>query len=258
MFDNDASACYDRMIPSITMIKIRHAGLPPAAAHLLLTLLFRMEYYVRTAYGVSSTAFSNFTDWILGVMQGSGHACCLWVLTSSVMLDQMDKTPGATFHSPHPHRSTQCTGEAFVDDTSLWLLRLGLPLLAAITLMQITAQRWERLLFATGGALNLNKCFWYGVEWTFTSTGAPKMISTMDGPQISHSSGSSLDNHEPIQRISTSTGQRTLGVRLAPDGNDNDEYSYRTQQANKMTQRLKEAPLSREHIGVGFRAIWRM
>ena len=71
MFDNDASACYDRMIPSITMIKSRRAGLPPAAAHLLLTLLFCMEYYVRTAYGVSSMAFSNFTDWILGCLSVS-------------------------------------------------------------------------------------------------------------------------------------------------------------------------------------------
>jgi hypothetical protein len=106
--------------------------------------------------------------------------------------------------------------------------------------MQITAQRWERLLFATGGALNLNKCFWYGVEWTFTSTGAPQMISsTTDGPQISLSSGSSLDNPETIQRISTSTGQCTLGIHLAPNGNDNDKYSYGTQQANKMTQRSR-------------------
>ena len=140
MFDNNASACYDRMIPLITMIKSRRAGMPPAATQVLLTLLLHMRYYVRTAYGISSAAFSNLTDWILGVMQGSGHACCLWALTSSVMLDQMDHTPGATFHSPHPYRFTKRTGEAFVDDTSLWLLRLGLSLMAAITLMQITAQ----------------------------------------------------------------------------------------------------------------------
>jgi hypothetical protein len=102
-----------------------------------------MAYHVRTAYRVSSQAFSNLINWILGIMQGSGHSCCLWALTSSVMLDQMDKTPGAEFHSPHPLRITKRTGEAFVDDTSLWLLRLGLALMAAIILMQITAQRWE-------------------------------------------------------------------------------------------------------------------
>ena len=110
------------------------------AAQVMLTLLFRMEYFVRTAYGVSKEAFSILIDWILGVMQGGGHSCCLWALTSSVMFDQMEQTPGATFHSPHPHRSSSRTGEAFVDDATLWLLRLGLCLTMAITLMQTSAQ----------------------------------------------------------------------------------------------------------------------
>jgi hypothetical protein len=84
------------------------------------------------------------------------------------------------------------------------------------------------------------------------------MVSTTNGHHISLTSGSAFNTPEPIQRISTMKGQRTLGVRLAPDGNDNDEYNYRIQQANTMSQRIKEAPLGREHIGVGFRAIWRM
>jgi hypothetical protein len=86
----------------------------------------------------------------------------------------------------------------------------------------------------------------------------PQTVSTTNGHQISLTSGSAFDTPEPIQRISITKGQRTLGVRLAPDGNDNDEYNYRIQQANTMSQRIKEAPLGREHIGVGFWAIWRM
>jgi hypothetical protein len=114
--DNDAAACYDRIIPSIAMIKSRRAGVPRSAAQVFLSLLFRMEYYVRTAYGTSSTAYSNIIDFILGVMQGAGHSGALWALTSSIMFDLMEKTPGATFHSPVPHRSLRRTGEAFVDD----------------------------------------------------------------------------------------------------------------------------------------------
>jgi hypothetical protein len=259
MFDNDATACYDRMIPSIAMLKSRRAGMSQAATQVLRTLLERMQYHVRTAYGISTEAFSNLIEWLLGVMQGGGHSGTLWALTSSVMFDQMEQTPGATFHSPHPLRTINRTGEAFVDDTSLWLLRLGMMLAMAITLMQISAQRWERLLYATGGALNLSKCFWYGIEWTFTPTGAPKMTHTTDnGPPILLTSGADTDNPTIIQCISTSQGQRTLGVRLAPDGNDNDEVRYRILQAKEMNQRIKTAPLGREHIGIGFRAIWQM
>jgi hypothetical protein len=195
-----------------------------------------MQYHVRTAYGVSTSAFSNFLDWVLGIMQGAGHSCTLWALNSSVMFDQMEKTPGATFHSPHPATLTQRPGEAFVDDTSLWILKLGILLPTTIMLMR-TAQRWERLLHATGGALNLTNCFWYGIEWTFNKAGAPKMVKdTTNGPTIQLTSGSAPDRPERIQRISTNKGQRTLGVRLAPDGNDKDEYTYRMQQAKQMGQ----------------------
>jgi hypothetical protein len=258
VFDNDATACYDRVIPSIAMIKSRRAGMSRTAANVLLTLLLRMEYHVRTAYGVSTEAYSNMIDWLLGIMQGAGHSGTLWALTSSVMLDQMDATHGADFHSAHPHRLCHRTGEAFVDDTTLWLLKLGLLLAAAIAIMQNSAQRWERLLHATGGALNLAKCFWYGIEWQFTPTGEPTMVPTTDGPPILLTPSSQPDSPATIQRISTAKGMRTLGVRLAPDGNDNDEYAYRLQQASKMKQRVAAAPLGREYVGIGFRAIWQM
>ena len=99
-----------------------------------------MQYHVRTAYGISTEAFLNLIEWLLGVMQGGGHSGTLWALTSSMMFDQMKQTPGATFHSPHPLQTINRTGEAFVDDTSLWLLQLGMMLAMAITLMQISAQ----------------------------------------------------------------------------------------------------------------------
>jgi hypothetical protein len=85
------------------------------------------------------------------------------------------------------------------------------------------------------------------------------MVSTNpNGPTIQLTSGSTPNTPETIQRISTNQGQRTLGVRLAPDGNDNDELTYRLQQAQKMGQKIRRAPLGREHIGIGFRAIWCM
>jgi hypothetical protein len=220
------------------MIKSRRAGMLREAAQLFLTLLLRMEYSVCTAYGLSPVAFSNLIAILLGIMQGAGHSGALWALTSSIMFEQMEATPGTTFHSPHPSRTTRRTGEAFVDDTSLWLLQLGLLLSAAIALMQVTAQCWERLLYATGGALNLAKCFWYGIEWTFTSAGEAQMISMTTGPDIVLTAGATPDQPAILQRISTNEGQRTLGVRLAPDGNDNVEYSYCLKQARTMSQRI--------------------
>jgi hypothetical protein len=52
MFDKDAQACYNRMIPSQTAMISRRAGMPQAAAKTFLRILLHMEYFVWTAYGV--------------------------------------------------------------------------------------------------------------------------------------------------------------------------------------------------------------
>jgi hypothetical protein len=62
MFDNDATACYDRIIPSQAAMLSRCAGMPRAAAIAFMQVLFLMEYFVRTAYGVASTEYSNATN----------------------------------------------------------------------------------------------------------------------------------------------------------------------------------------------------
>jgi hypothetical protein len=155
MFDNDAArACYDRIIPSLAAMMSHRAGMPRPASHVMIRLLLKMEYQVRTAYVVANVAFSNLNKLLLGVsMQGAGHSGTLWwALTSSIILGIMDKTQGAEFHSPYPHRpGCHRTGEAFVNDTALWILHMGLMFMMLTTLMQQSAKRWASLIHATGG-----------------------------------------------------------------------------------------------------------
>jgi hypothetical protein len=182
------------------------------------------------------------------------------ILTSSIMLDQMLKAFGAIFHSPYPHHvSCQRHGKAFVDDTSLWALQQGILFAFLIQMMRVTAQKWERLLYATGGALNLLKCFWYGIQWTFTDAGVPHMQkSKEEDPEIHLTFACNLQQLHKIKQIKVTKGMRTLGVRLAPDGNEQEECKYRMNEATTMRDRLKLAPLNREQVGIGFRLIWKM
>jgi hypothetical protein len=144
IFDNNAQACYDRIIPSQSAIISRWAGMTREAAQTFLRILFNMEYYVQTACGVAGKGCSNLIKWLLGVMQGTGHSGGLWALMSSIMLDRMETAVGAVFHSPYPH-GVNCRhhGEAFVDDTTLWALQRGLLFLLLIQTMCATAQKWE-------------------------------------------------------------------------------------------------------------------
>ena len=146
-----------------------------------------MEYHIRTAYGVASVAFSNMNKLLLGVMQGAGHSGTLWTQTSSIILSIMDEMQGADFHLPYPNRPgcQRNNGEAFVGNTALWILRMGLMFMMLTNLMQQSAQRWARLIHVTSGALNLLKCFWYGIQWYYTSTGIPRMRKIQaDDPTI--------------------------------------------------------------------------
>ena len=101
MFDNDATACYNCIIPSMAMLKCRHAGTPQSATNVVLKFLHHAKYHVCTAYGISVETFSNLIDYVLGLIQGTGHTGPGWALTSSIMFNQMETTHGAHFHSPH-------------------------------------------------------------------------------------------------------------------------------------------------------------
>ena len=119
MLDNDATACYDWIIPSLAMLKCWRAGTPHPAINVVLKFLQCTRCHVCTTYGISTETCSNLIDYILGLIQGTGHAGPGWALTSSIMFDKMETTHGAHFHSPQPQRTCCHTGEAFVDDSSL-------------------------------------------------------------------------------------------------------------------------------------------
>lgn len=66
-------------------------------------------------------------------MQGAGHLHALLALANSIIFEQMEDTPGVEFHALYPSQTAQHIGKAFVDDTSLLFLKLG------VMLMVITA-----------------------------------------------------------------------------------------------------------------------
>ena len=85
--------------------------------------------------------------------------------------------------------------DAFVDDTSLGFTDSGFLQLETMVSkkLQHIAQTWERLLFYSGGALNLTKCSWRVMFWDWKK-GRPKH-------QISRSNRSYLISHYSTGRI---------------------------------------------------------
>ena len=160
IFNNDCKAAFDCMVPSIGGIALCYLGASSAAVSTLLQTLQQMKYKVWTVLGVSESSFSNEVDWVLGTLQGSGALPCLWLAITCVLLGALRKqSQGITLWNPQGTLECNRIGEAYVDDTELWLTMHDKDITQLATEMQDIAQHWEQLLYTTGGALALESAF---------------------------------------------------------------------------------------------------
>jgi hypothetical protein len=97
--------------------------------------------------------------------------------------------PQGTLASVDEEIQLDSSGEAFVDDSNL-ASPSSLPYhphevsrvdqrmhtASAIKNLQILAQRWERALFSTGGAINLSESFWFAFHWDWKG-GKPSLVN---------------------------------------------------------------------------------
>jgi hypothetical protein len=96
--------------------------------------------------------------------------------------------------------AVQTHGTAFVDDSSISVtstyhrdLKLTLAQNndidndTATKFLIAVAQHWEKLLFSTGGAINMQKSFWYLMAWVWN--GVPSLVTMI----------TSRSNTAPIQ-----------------------------------------------------------
>jgi hypothetical protein len=133
---------------------------------------------------------------------------------------------GAEFCNPTQTISHHRTGDDFVDDVSnVFNFGLAAMLLAHYSEQMIAngmkteAHRWERLLWSTGGTLELSKCFFYIISWDFHKNGTSILLSPieMDAINIRLTSGEDPVPHK-IEHKSVFESHHTLGMWPPPSG----------------------------------------
>ncbi|KAI2505070.1 hypothetical protein MHU86_9346 [Fragilaria crotonensis] len=116
-FDNDASACYDRIIVALGMLAARRCGMPETAVQTHADSLKLMKYTVKTVHGISESNYHGTT------------------------FERM------SFQSPDSSQRHARLIDAFVDDTSLGFTDPGLITLETmIAKLNHIAQTWENIL----------------------------------------------------------------------------------------------------------------
>ena len=121
-FDNDASACFDRIIVALGMLAARRCGMPEHAVQTHADCLELMRYTVKTAHGISEDNYHGtpFSP-LFGTGQGSGASPAVWLTLVVILMNTLDRMipERMQFNSPDSLLTHSRLIDAFVDDTAL-------------------------------------------------------------------------------------------------------------------------------------------
>ena len=258
-FDNDASACFDRIIVALGMLAARRCGMPAHAVQTHAQSLELMKYTVKTVYGISEASYQGtpFAP-LFGTGQGSGASPAVWLSLVVLLLNTLEKVvPERIWFRSHDgsleHRRLV---DAFVDDTALGFTDTGdssLPELIAS--LERAAQTWEQLLHFSGGALNLSKCSWYALYWDWRK-GRPQLrpISPSD-PGVQLRKGSTTTT-TTIKRQDVNSASRLLGVYQTPEGDFSKHLTILKTKADKFAGYLRSPRLSASDVRIFHRTMY--
>ena len=224
-FDNDAKSCYDRVIMTLALIICRQLGLPSSAAAWIGETTKRMKNFVKTGHGISDAWFGNNDGSGKvkhGIGQGHRAAPALWLFVSNFLFHILDKKAnGATFFNPHDTLHHRRAADGYVDDvtgfTNLFREEMcGTDITPArlAEAAQADANFWHSLLHFSGGALELDKCFWYAM----IPNGKGGFCSK---EEVETGGGTITVNTNPPSKIELrdlSDSHKTLGCQKCPLG----------------------------------------
>ena len=115
-------------------------------------------------------------------------------------------------------------------------------------------QLWEKLLYITGGRLELSKCFWISITWKWTG-GKPRMVHKKTSRKEMRLRESESKELILIPRKTGREFEKRLGVWSSCDGKWNKEVHQWIQYSREFSQRIKGKNLSRRAGELAYHSI---
>jgi hypothetical protein len=260
-----------------SLLRTRQLGMPSNFVELYTDCLSKSKFHFSSRGRTDDRFYSPATGYpVHGPGQGSRAATYSWTNDSTCALDVLSRAHcGATFCSPDQTLIHRRTIEAIVDDTSIASNQFHQELLtnqtsgwnhmgfrqfasSCIVAMQASAQHWEQLLWSTGGALELTKCWFYLSHWNFDAVGNAALLSRH---QMSHypvtaiTLSNSAGGQYPITQYSFNETQRTLGYMSCPDGQQHDQFLMMRTKAREFSRALAATFATRQEADKFYRTI---
>jgi hypothetical protein len=200
-----------------------------------------------------------------GPGQGSRKAPALWLVICCLLFEAMSKLyKGAEFCNPRQTSSHQRIGDGFVDDVTTFF-NFGLaPMLQRnvgpgelASGLNREAQTWERLLYSTGGQLELPKCLCYLMLFDSKPDGTPTLLKAADmGTDLIRMSTGTSTARSEIEHRDCSKAHRTLGLHPAPTGCQLTQATELHTKSDRFASGLAKAPLSLYEARTAYWMMW--
>jgi len=123
IIDNDATACFDRMIEAPNNLACLQHGADPLYVKLHAQTQKELRYHLKHKYGISPDFNSHQASnpWY-GMGQGSGDGCNRWVIGTDSMADAYNEEAHKwKIESPDGTTPVTQSINAFVDDVNLFI-----------------------------------------------------------------------------------------------------------------------------------------
>jgi hypothetical protein len=157
---NDATSCYNRIIPSTSNVIAQSMGLHKNIAEIHRSMLEQAVYRIKTQLGISRGSYSHSAEWpVFGTGQGSCASPPFWLLNCSAYLSiYQSRCYGAIYSNMDGMLETKVGMTSFVDDNNCNLNCWPPQEATLCACAEHDAQLWNDILCSSGGALEHSKC----------------------------------------------------------------------------------------------------
>jgi Reverse transcriptase (RNA-dependent DNA polymerase) len=257
--DNDAKSCYDRIMCNLSMCVSQYYGVPINLCSVQAKTLKNSIFTLSTALGESNDKYRHsLITPIHGTGQGSCASPAIWLLISSLLMDILQSTTnGMNIIDINNKIMVKQWIEGFVDDTSIFT---NIDFISqCVKTMQKTLEedgvKWAGLLAASGGKLELQKCFYYILSWSWNSKGdaTPQEIKEQGEEGVIY-----LDKESKIGVIQKEVfaSHKTLGTYKCMNGNESDHYKYLYKKSEKFGYQAINGQLNKRQARMAYKTTY--
>ena len=244
---SDLAGCYDRIVHTAAALALLRVGISHTKIHTMFSTIQRMTHKIRTAYGDSNSSYGGdeLGDWKnfpQGVLQGNASGPTIWALLSSIIFDCLHKRGFGTQFCTSLSKQVFClVGFAYVDDCDL--VQSGTDPIEVLSSMQQLINSWGTLMEVTGGALSVEKSWFYLVDYVWSKGKWTAIDAAKDLDLVATSADGNLVS---LKRLYADNASEMLGVWIAPSGNQSKLIQELQQKAMEWGARVRLGNPSQE------------